>query len=434
MGVETQPLVQAKTPAPFKLAYKFVVFFMVVYFARPEDWVPGLHYVHVAKIVGILAILAFLGELGSARQRWPRECVYLFLLLGQMFLTIPLSPIWPGGAFRVTHEFANVVPMILVICLAVNTVPRLRSILFWQVASVAVIAAVGVVKFRHSGGRLEGVLNGNYSNPNDFALTVVLALPICMAFMLRARNSLIKMVWLGCIAVMTYSIVLSASRAGILAFALAMGVALWHFSVKGRHRYLLVVFGGLAVCALLVGGGELKKRYEAIVNPQVDQGAFGSAEQREAMLKKSIELTFKYPILGLGPGNFISASGVSLVTHNTYTQISSETGLPGFILYMMILVCAVKNVRRARRMTRGDTGLGLFVAAIHASLVAYLVASFFASEAYQYYPYFLVAYTTAVYQIAKKQSQRTTSVSRSREMVREEEFREQPREAAWSTL
>ena len=112
MGVETQPLVQAKTPAPFKLAYKFVVFFMVVYFARPEDWVPGLHYVHVAKIVGILAILAFLGELGSARQRWPRECVYLFLLLGQMFLTIPLSPIWPGGAFRVTHEFANVVPMI----------------------------------------------------------------------------------------------------------------------------------------------------------------------------------------------------------------------------------------------------------------------------------------------------------------------------------
>jgi putative inorganic carbon (hco3(-)) transporter len=436
MGVETQTQELAPTkvpPAPFKLAYKFVLLFLVVYFARPEDWVPGIHYLHLAKVLGIVAILAFLGELGSARGKWPREVVYLFLLLGQMFLSVPFSPIWRGGAFNVTRGFANVVPMILVIALAVNTLPRLRRILFWQAASVAVIAPVAIVKFRNAGGRLEGVLNGNYSNSNDLALTIVIVVPVCLAFMLRTRNKLFKMIWFGCIAVMTYAIVLTASRAGILAFAIAMGLSLWHFSIKGRHRFLLVLFGGMAACALLAGGGQLKKRYEAIFNPLADQGAYTSSQQRTRMIKKSIELTFEYPIFGIGPGNFNTASGAWLVTHNSYTQISSETGLPGFILYMMILGCAWRNCSRARRMTGGKTELNVFAVAIQASLVAFLVGSFFASEGYQYFTYFLIAYTTAVYQIAKRQSHTTTPVAQTRQPI-PEEFREQPRETAWSTL
>ncbi len=415
-------------------AFGCLMLFMIVYYARPEDWVPGFRYVHLAKILGILTILAFLAELGNVRQRWPREVVYLFMLLGQMILTIPFSPIWKGGAFKVTLGFAYVVPMILVICLAVNTLPRLRRILFWEAAPIAMVAAVAIVKFRNTGGRLEGVMNGNYANPNDLALTIVVALPICLAFMLRSRNNLVKTIWLGCIAVMTYAVVLTASRAGILAFALAMGVSLWHFSIKGRHRYLLIVFGGLAICALFTSGGQLKRRYEAIVNPQEYQSAYGSAEQREALLVKSIAVSFKYPIFGLGPGNFNTYSGSWHVTHNTYTQLSSETGLPGFILYVMILWCAAKNLRKARRITRSQGELDLFVCALHASLLAFLVGSFFASEGYQYFTYFLIAYTTAVYQIAKQKGQMTISNSQRQARVEKEEFREQARETVWSTL
>lgn len=434
MGVEAQALVQAKAPVPFKLAYKFVLFFMVIYFTRPEDWIPGFHLLHLAKVMGILAILAFLAELGNVRGRWPRECVYLFLLLGQMFLTVPFASTWRGGAFAVTQQFAEVVPMILVIAIAVNTVPRLRRILFWQAVSISVIALVATTKFRGAGGRLEGVLNGIYANPNDLALTIVVALPICMVFLLTSRRSAVKLIWLGCLGAMIYAVVLTASRAGMLAFIVALVVSLWHFSVRGRHRYLLVIFGGLAICALFTSGGTLKRRYEAIFNPTEAQSAYGSAQQRDMLLRKSIAFTFEHPLFGLGPGNFTSASGVWHVTHNTYTQLSSETGIPGFILYMMILVCAWKNLSRARRMTAARTELGLFAAALHASLAAFLLGSFFSSEGYQYFTYFLISYTTAVYQISKRQSKTNISVSRPRKTVQEEEFREQPTEAAWSTL
>lgn len=433
MGVAAQPvLVEKKARVPFKLAYRFVLLFMVVYLARPEDWIPGVHYLHLAKVLGIVAIVAFFGELGSARTRWPRECIYLFLLLGQMFLTVPFSPIWRGGAFNITKDFADVVPMILVIALSVNTLPRLRRMLYWQAAAVAVIAVIAVGKFRHAGGRLEGTLNGNYSNPNDFALAVVIALPICLAFMLRARNTIVKMIWLSCIAAMTYSVVLTASRAGMLAFGVAMSAALWQFSIKGRYRYLLVMLGGFALCALLLGGQQLKARYEAMVNPQAYQSAYGSAQQREALLKKSIVASFQYPIFGLGPGNFNTYSGNWHVTHNTYTQMSSETGLPGFILYMMILWCAIRNLQRAKRLTRRGTDLGLFAGAIQASLAGFLVGSFFASEGYQYFTYFLIVYTTAIYQIAKQRSRKTLPVPVRQTAV--PELHEQPTETAWSAF
>lgn len=393
--------VHSRRRIAFPRTYNLVLLFLIVYFARPEDWIPGIHYLHLAKVLGILAILAFFTELSSAKQKWPREVIFLFLLLGQMLLTVPFSPVWKGGAFQNTRAFANVVPMILVISLAVNTLGRLRRILFWQAASVAVTATIAVIKFRHASGRLEGVLNGIYSNPNDLALIIDIALPICLVFMLRSRNNLVKVIWLGCIAVMTYALVLSASRSGILAFALMMMITLWHFSIKGRYRYLLVVLGGLAICALAIGGHELKTRFEAMSNPDLDPSAYGSAQQRDMLLKKSIAVTFEHPIFGVGPGNFDVSSGVWRVTHNTYTQMSSETGLPGFILYMMMIWCAWMNLRRAKRLARDDKELSMFASALQASFAGFLLGSFFSSEGYQYFTYFLIAYTTAAYRIAK---------------------------------
>jgi hypothetical protein len=34
--------------------------FYLVYCLRPEDWIPGVRYLHIAKITGILAILGLI--------------------------------------------------------------------------------------------------------------------------------------------------------------------------------------------------------------------------------------------------------------------------------------------------------------------------------------------------------------------------------------
>ena len=80
------------------------------------------------------------------RQRLPPETVFLALLVGQLFLASALSPVWRGGAFRATLDFAKVLMIVLAIITAVNTPQRLRVLIFTQAISVSAIATVAFGK------------------------------------------------------------------------------------------------------------------------------------------------------------------------------------------------------------------------------------------------------------------------------------------------
>lgn len=389
-------------------AYFWVLAFLVVYCARPEDWIPGLSLIPLAKITGLFAILAFILSIGKGGQRYPRELTFLFLFFGQLCLTVPFSA-WRGGAFWTVVRFSKGIFIIAVMMLVVNSLYHLRNLIFVQTGSAALIAVATVIKGRNQpNGRLMGVLGGIYSNPNDLAFAIVLSMPFCFAFMLRTKSFFRKALWAGAMLVMTYALYRTGSRAGLLALVISGAVILWEFGVKGGRKKLLVFSSLVAVLFLFLFGGTAIKRFQAMVNPaptsRAMEDARGSSTERWELLRKSIALTLENPLLGIGPGNFEVLSGMWHVTHNTYTQVSSEGGLPAFIFYMLILLCAFQNVRRSRGLVQGREEETLYVGALQASLVGYLVGSFFSSEAYLYFPYFLVAYTTGLYTLAKSYS------------------------------
>src|SRR5215472_11427626 len=110
---------------PLAGAYFGLLAFFVVYCARPEDWIPGLRQVPLAKITGIFALVALALSVGQAR-RLPREVFYLFLLFAQLCLTVPFSSVWRGGAFNQVLEFSKVVLIVPVVVIAVSNLARLR--------------------------------------------------------------------------------------------------------------------------------------------------------------------------------------------------------------------------------------------------------------------------------------------------------------------
>lgn len=390
---------------PLSGAYWWVVAFSVVTCARPEDWIPGLHAVPLAKITGFFALLAFLMSIGQVRRRLPKEILYMILLLGQLFLTVPLSPIWPGGAFWHVLDFSKLVLILPVMVLVATTLARLRRLIFVQSASVATIAVIALAEHQEQGGRLKGPIGGIYENSNDLAVAVVLALPFCFAFLLRARGPFRKVALGMVMVVMTFTVFLTASRQGLLAFIVSMGVCLWEFAVKGGRRYLLVTAGIVALGAVVLAGGKMRQRFGSTFDPEENQmSAYGSTEMRWEMLRKGLMLTLEHPLFGIGPGNFKGTSGVWSEAHNSYLEMSSEGGLPAFILYLMILWRAFANVRATKRLVRGQVEELLFAGALHASLAGFVVGSFFGSVAFLYFPYFLVAYTSALFGIAEAQN------------------------------
>jgi putative inorganic carbon (hco3(-)) transporter len=384
-------------------AYTSLLLFMAVYWARPTDWIPGLSTVPLAKIAAALALVALVLSLSQIRHRLPPEVGYVFLLIAQLFATAVMSPVWKGGALQTTLDFAKVGLIVFMLVMAVNTAKRLRQLFFIQAASVAAISAVAVWKGRLLGTRLEGVLNGNYSNPNDLALAIVISLPLCLALLLLSKNNLSKAVWAFAMVVMVYAVFLTGSRGGFLSLAIAAAVCLWEFGIRGRRPILLALTAVMGVLLWVSSGTMLSERLKGTFDSRDDAAsAYGSAQQRQELLWRSVEITIAHPLFGVGPGNFQVMSGSWHGTHNSYMQMSSEGGVPALILYTLILWCGFKNVSEIKRLVRKKKELGLLVQALQASLSGFVVGSLFASDAFQFFPYFLVAYTRAFLWIARE--------------------------------
>ena len=111
------------------------------------------------------------------------------------------------------------------------------------------------------------------------------------------------------------------------------------------------------------------------------------------------------PILGVGPGNFATAEGTLSplaerqmwgigvrwnAPHNSFVQIAAELGVPGLALYLAVIVSAFRALRRA------TTPL---TPALTASLLGFVVGSFFLSLSYSEMLYTLVALAVGVQKV-----------------------------------
>lgn len=395
-------------------AYLGLLSFMFVYFARPEDWVPGFSHVPLAKITGIVALVALACSIGQFRQRIPREAFLLFFLVVQLFAASIFSPVWRGGAMNMTLNFSKILLVVLLIAGVVRTAGRLRLLLFSQAASVSVIAVVALLKGHLLVGRLEGVLEGEYGDPNDLALAIALSLPLCLALFFLSRRWIGKIFWSVSMVVMTYVIFLTGSRGGFIALVAVTSICLWEFAIRGRRRYLLLMVALAGVVLWQYAGGTLSARFEETFDSSsTSSAAYDSYQARQQLFWRSVEVTKEHPIFGVGPGNFDQVSGQWHTTHNSYTLMSSEGGVPALILYVMIMGYGFKKLRATMRVTRRTRESSILARALFASLVGYLVGSVFLSWAYQFLPYILIAYTTPLLSIAKvsaSQSNETDSV------------------------
>ena len=123
-------LKQKNRREPLGFVYFGLVLFMFVYFARPQDWIPGLGAVPLAKITGILIFVALVFSFHDIRWRMPQEIIFLALFIAQLWLTVPFSTVWRFGAYGMVLSVSRVLPLVIVIYAAVRSMKRFRWILW----------------------------------------------------------------------------------------------------------------------------------------------------------------------------------------------------------------------------------------------------------------------------------------------------------------
>jgi len=383
-------------------AFFWLCAFYFVYCARPQEIIPGLNHLPVAMITSAFAVLSLTFSLGRAPRRLsdlPREAVYLLLLIGLLFVSAVFSPVWKGGAFFAALNFSKVFVMWALAFLLITTFAQLRRVILIQAVSVAVIATVALVK-GHSVERLAFAVGGIYSNPNDLAFAIVLAIPFCLAFCLTAKSLFLKLTWCLAMAVMLFVLLLTASRGGFIDIVVTGALCLWHFGVKERRLYVIVGSAILAVVLLLVAGGKLKERFismgpTAEVPSEAGESADESYEERKALVGRALEAIAKYPVLGVGAENFVVYSGMWREVHVAYLQIAADGGILALMLYLLFFHRGFVNLRYLREKQR-DVEIRIFTGAVHASLVGFVIGAAFAPQAYVYFPYLTVCYTSVL--------------------------------------
>jgi O-antigen ligase len=198
---------------------------------------------------------------------------------------------------------------------------------------------------------------------------------------------------------------MTASRAGFITLLVSGTACLWHFGVRGRRLYLIMVSVFTVVLLLAVAGGPLIARMRAIMpnaNSPAEGEAYGSFEARKYLMSKAFEGIEHYPILGIGARNFDVYSGIWHEVHNSYLQIAVEGGIPSLVLYLLFFARGFRNLRELLRRRDLDTQTTLFVGGLHSSMIGFVVGALFAPEVYQFFPYFSVAYTAALLAMVKE--------------------------------
>jgi hypothetical protein len=421
--VEQPQTAEKKDALP--VAFFWLTAFFFVYCARPLDLLPSLGFLPLAKITGAIATLSLFLSIGRTSRRLkdlPREASYLLALVILLFISSLLSPVWKGGAFFITLDFAKVLVVWVLTFLLVTSLKRLRRLIFLQSASVALISFAAIAK-GHSIPRLEGVIGGFYSNPNDMAFAIVLSIPFCLAFLLTAHNMARKFIWAMAIAVMAAALMLTASRAGFIDLVIAGGVLLWQFGVKGKRPYLIVGAVLLSTALLVIAGKDLGVRFQGIYasgNSVEQDSAHESYEERREVMFRAIAAIARYPVLGVGPGDFVVYSEMWRDVHVSYLQIAVDGGIPVMILYLLFFARGFTNLRMLGRVKNLDDDTVLFVGALKSSLVGFVVGACFAPEAYQFFPYFTVCYTSVLWAMTQEQQlssvpkvMRPSSISRN---------------------
>ena len=224
-------------------------------------------------------------------------------------------------------------------------------------------------------------------------------IPIAIALGLYKPGLPRKLIYFGATAIMLCAVIVTFSRGGFIGLVAAALILVRRLGRKNR-----VATTGALVLAVIIfmaaAPGAYSGRLATVFNSAAD--VTGSSSQRTEVLKRSIWVSLRYPLFGVGIGNFHHKSPRELATHNAYTQVSSEMGMGAFVVYLIFLIYPLRRLRLIENQSYEKPEQRKFyylAIGLQGALVGYMVASFFGAVAYQWYVYYLVGYAVCLHRL-----------------------------------
>lgn len=280
----------------------------------------------------------------------------------------------------------------------ISTKKRVKTFLVIFAISIFLICTNGLYQyfFGHDfirGHIFDGRISSSFRTANDFAAYLVVTTPILFCLSLFSfvkkekednksayfsffSSGKIRMVLFFLFVLSFICLILTYSRGAWIAFVLCLSV----LGIKSRKVFLFSVLFIVIFTFIF---------YHQSVRVALSDNLtryFEWENNRLGYWKRSVSIIKDYPLLGSGLNTYSSIQwrydvGWGGYPHNSYLQMTAETGVLGLLSFLWLLFVLYKNLFKALRKMR-ESPLELLLVGFGAGLSGFLSHSFFDTNFY----------------------------------------------------
>jgi O-antigen ligase len=349
-----------------------LIVFGVVAHGAVEDW--------ARAILETGASLLFLLWAAWIYFHQDQQPVFSPLLPPLAAFTVVASIQWvfhaTASSYDTRMELLLLLADLLVLLVAVQvfrTLEDWRGFVWFGMGFGFLISIFGILQHLTFNGKLYwfremhygGIPFGPYVNRNHFAGFAELILPLALVPLVLGRVRRERLLVVGLFAVLPVgALFLSASRGGIVSFAVELGVLalviVWRRNL-GKSLYAAAAI--LLVALLMVswlGVGQILQRFSSMQSLEMTAG------KRASMRRDTWRIFLDHPFLGTGLGTIqivfppyetLYDGKIVNHAHNDYLEALAETGLAGGLCCSWFLVALfAESLRRLRQLNNSFAG------------------------------------------------------------------------------
>lgn len=378
----------------------FIVYLIILASAVPNhpwfgDQVGGIT---VIKLLGIVAIVyaagyaAWRGSFPNVLREWPARLYVILFTWAIVSYVFVSSGSVASAAKGVLTVYVSCFFLFVIMQLTIDSAARIQNSVLALVGAIVLASLYSLREWQGAGfsAYRPGYVSGD---ANYFSATALLIMPIAYHLTASAKTRLERYFYLGSVIVTFVAFVVSGSRGGFVGLCAVGALTL----LRSRRKLRVLAVGMLIVLPMLLYAP--MSPVKRIIAP--DSGDKLSTEAHQATWRFGLQMALEHPIVGIGVGEFWSATSknnvlndnIGSLAHNTFIEVAAELGLLGLAMLLGILVSTWRLLGKLLRQARcaGDKYNADLCCGLQEGLVGFAAASCFISTEYVK-PFWIVVY------------------------------------------
>ncbi|HET7108867.1 MAG TPA: O-antigen ligase family protein [Candidatus Acidoferrum sp.] len=348
--------------------------FAVLAYGGVEEWSQAVLEVGFAALLVIWALRTYAWN----QEAIPISPLVLPLLAFALVVLIQLIFHRTASLYDTRMQFQLLIVYIVLLVLLPQAYYRMnhwRGMLWFLMSLGFFVSVFGILQHLTFNGKLYwfrvmrygGYPFGPYVNRNHFAGFAEILIPVALVPLVLGKVRRERLFLVGLFAaVPIVALLLSASRGGIVSFAVQMVILFSLLLVRRLQSRYMLVGGVVVLCAILavswIGVQEVLQRFSSYQTVDV------SMDKRASMRHDTWRIFLDHPGLGTGLGTiqlvfppYESLYDAKIVNHahNDYLEALAETGVPGALCCLWFLAILFVESIKGLKDLGGSFGAAL---------------------------------------------------------------------------